>query len=434
MKVLLLSANTERLNMPTLPLGLSLVAAAVRQAGHETAFVDLLAASDPVAATRQAIETFLPEVIGISVRNVDDQVMQGTKFFLGPVKDLVAACRATTKVPIVLGGAGYSIFPAAALAYLGADFGICGEGEVAFPALLARLERDEAPSDIPGVYVLGHDAPAQRTFAQNLNALSLPGKELWSSADPQDPEVWVPVQTRRGCALDCTYCSTPDLEGRRLRCRSPELVARHVAHIAEAGFRQFYFVDNTFNLPPSYALELCRCLAALHLDIAWRCILYPHLASEELVGAMAKAGCVEVSLGFESGCPDVLRAMNKRFQPDEVRQISDRLAAHGIRRLGFLLLGGPGETKQSVEESVAFAQSLHLDMLKASVGIRIYPRTPLARIAVEERIVGAQDDLLQPRFYLRPELKGTIWKAVESLDPAALPPGCITNRDEAAKE
>ena len=340
MKVLLLSANTERINMPVLPLGLSLVAAALRQAGYETALVDLLAETNPAAAISHAVETFSPEVVGISVRNVDDQVMQDTKFLLKPVRDLVAACRAATKAAIVLGGAGYSIFPEAALAYLGADFGICGEGELVFPTLLARLKRGDGPSGIPGVYVRGHGAPVGRTFAENLDALPLPGDDLWSSANPQDPEVWVPVQTRRGCPLDCTYCSTPDLEGRRLRSRSPERVARHVAHIAEAGFRRFYFVDNTFNLPPSYALELCRCLAALHLDIAWRCILYPHLASEDLVAAMAKAGCVEVSLGFESGCPDVLRAMNKRFQPEEVREISERLAAHGVRRLGFCFWAG----------------------------------------------------------------------------------------------
>ncbi len=120
---------------------------------------------------------------------------------------------------------------------------------------------------------------------------------------------------------------------------------------------------------------------------------------------MAKAGCVEVSLGFESGYPPVLRAMNKRFQPDEVREISQRLAAHGIRRMGFLLLGGPGETKESVDESLAFARSLDLEMLKVSVGIRLYPYTPLARQAIEEGVVAPDDDLLVPRFYIRPGLE-----------------------------
>jgi hypothetical protein len=105
------------------------------------------------------------------------------------------------------------------------------------------------------------------------------------------------------------------------------------------------------------------------------------------------------------GSPGVLRGMNKRFQPGELPQISERLAAHGIRRLGFLLLGGPGETRQSIDESLDFARSPGLEMLKVCAGIRLYPRTPLARLAVEEGAVSPDDDLLMPRFYVRPGLK-----------------------------
>ena len=236
----------------------------------------------------------------------------------------------------------------------------------------------------------------------------MPEPDLWASIDPNDPDVWVPVQSRRGCPLACSYCSTPELEGMEVRMWSPTRVVEHIAKVAQAGFRRFYFVDNTFNLPVSYALELCKRLAELRLDLAWRCILYPQQVSEELVATMAEAGCVEVSLGFESGCSQVLHAMNKRYQPAEVREISARLAAHGIRRMGFLLLGGPGETRQSVDESLAFARSLGLEMLKVSVGIRLYPHTPLARLAVEEGVVFSEDDLLVPRFYIRPGLEDYI--------------------------
>ena len=97
-----------------------------------------------------------------------------------------------------------------------------------------------------------------------------------------------------------------------------------------------------------------------------------------------------------------------------MRRISDLLAEHGIRRLGFLLLGGPGETRESVKESLAFADSLDLEMLKVTVGIRIYPRTPLERIALEEGVISDTDDLLFPRFYLRPELEGWILDVVPS--------------------
>ena len=408
MKVLFISPNTERLNMPTLPLGLALVAAATRRSGHETRFVDLLAASDPLAVVRQAIGQFQPEVIALSIRNVDDQVMEGTQFLLEPARDVVAACRVASQVKIVVGGAGYSIFPDAALSYLGADYGICGEGEVVLPALLERLHRGQDAAELPGVYVRGGRPPTTRVFAEDLDLLPMPEPDLWASADPNDPEVWVPVQTRRGCPLACSYCSTPELEGTDVRMRSAASVVEHVATVADAGFHRLYFVDNTFNFPASYALELCRRLSELRMDLAWRCILYPQHVSEELAAAMAQAGCVEVSLGFESGCPQLLRAMNKRFQPDEVREISARLAAHGIRRMGFLLLGGPGETNETVDESLAFARSLNLEMLKVSVGIRLYPHTPLARLAVEEGVVFPDDDLLVPRFYIRPGLEDYI--------------------------
>jgi len=429
MRVLLISANTERINMPTLPLGVALVAAATRQAGHEVRLLDLRAGGDAGAAIGRAVMDFSPQVIGISVRNIDDQNMACPRFLLDGAREVVAACRAATAAPVVLGGAGYSIFPEAALRYLGADMGVCGEGEEVFAAILDRLGEGQNPAGLPGVYLAEGQVPAERHYVEDLDRLPLAGEEMWGTADRGEADLWLPVQTRRGCALDCAYCSTPQIEGRRLRCRSPELVARHVRAAAEAGFRRFYFVDNTFNLPPDYGLRLCRSLAAMAAKVQWRAIVYPHAVPEELLRAMAEAGCVEVSLGFESGSPAVLRAMNKRFAPEEVRAISRSLKAHGIRRLGFLLLGGPGETPQSVAESLTFAESLRLDALNVSVGIRIYPHTPLAWIAVEEGLVAAGDDLLRPRFYVRPGLDAPIRESLarRGLLPGEPPPGRVSS-------
>jgi hypothetical protein len=101
----------------------------------------------------------------------------------------------------------------------------------------------------------------------------------------------------------------------------------------------------------------------------------------------------------------MLNTFHKRFSPGQVRKTSDLLAAHGISRMGFLLLGGPGETRQSVQESLDFADSLKLDLVKVTVGIRIYPYTDLARRAVAEGIVTPDDDLLIPRFYVAPGLE-----------------------------
>jgi radical SAM superfamily enzyme YgiQ (UPF0313 family) len=105
-------------------------------------------------------------------------------------------------------------------------------------------------------------------------------------------------------------------------------------------------------------------------------------------------------MGFESGSERILKNMNKRFTPKEVRQISDMLSEQGIRRMGFLLLGSPGETRESVEESLVFADSLKLDSLKITAGVRIYPHTSLAKKATEEGVIASHHDLLLPRFYM----------------------------------
>jgi len=421
MRVLLISANTERVNMVALPLGMGLVAAATRAAGHETTCVDLLAAADPIAAARDAVAASRPEVIGVSVRNIDDQSRESPRFLLAHVKEVIDACRAASSAPIILGGAGFSIFPGPALAYLGADLGVAGDGERVFPALLDRLERGEGTADLPGVWTPAGGAPPQ--FAADLDALPLWDESLKAFADPADPGLWIPVQSRRGCPNDCSYCSTAAIQGRAIRTRSPRLVAATIGRLAAAGYRRFWFVDNSFNIPEPYAFELCDRLAALDPPVAWRCILYPQGIGERLVGALAAAGCVEVSLGFESGCAEVLQEMNKRFLPDEVRSAVDHLKAHGIRVMGFLLLGGPGETRESVEQSLDFATSLSLDALRVTVGIRIYPGTPLARRAVAEGVVAAADDLLWPRFYLAPGLEPWIH---ERLAAAGLADGGVT--------
>ena len=142
--------------------------------------------------------------------------------------------------------------------------------------------------------------------------------------------------------------------------------------------------------------------------LAWTCIVYPYQVGEELVADMARAGCVEVSLGFESGSPVMLKNMNKRFSPDDVRHAARLFHKHGIKLNGYLLLGGPGETRETVLESLAFADSLPLDFLKITTGIRIYPETELARAAVAEGVIAADDDLLLPRFYLAHGLDGWI--------------------------
>ena len=416
MRVLLISANTEQINMPVLPLGLACVAASVQGAGHEMQMLNLMMQTDTRQALKEAIVGFNPEIIGISVRNIDDQKMENPKFLLEGVKDVVRSCHEFSGATIVLGGAGYSIFPQASLDFLEADIGIQGEGESAFVKLLEKLGENRDLSEIPGLFLAGQDPQGEREYIKRLTDLPLPLPDIHLSTPSalKGQEVWIPFQTRRGCPLDCSYCSTATIEGRTIREHDPQKVVDIISKYAEVGFDHFFFVDNTFNLPNSYAGTLCEKLISAKQKITWRCLLYPWKVDVNLVEKMAAAGCKEVSLGFESGSAKVLARLNKKFNLDDVRQISNTLKDYGIRRMGFLLLGGPGETKETVNESLEFADSLNLEALKITIGIRIYPYTLLAKTALKEGLIKADDNLLFPRYYMSKDLEGWLRETVNT--------------------
>ena len=415
MKVLLLSVITENLFMKVLPLGAAYVAAAARDAGHDVKMLSLRSEGDDyLEILKNEVNRFRPQVIGVSMRNVDDQTMKDTVFFLKPVKEVVKTCRGLSDATIVLGGAGYSIFPASSLAYTGADMGIQGEGETAFVMLLDRLANGKQPLDVPGAYLPEKGLQTKLYFHKSLDdyTMPLPNIHLEIPEDSPDDPIWLPVQTRRGCSMDCSYCSTSAIEGRHLRKHSPEKVVENIKQYVAAGINHFFFVDNTFNFPASYAGELCDRILAEKLDIKSRCIVYPSKVDAGLAGKMAKAGFREISLGFESGSDVILRSFNKRFSIEEVRRISELFKKEDIFQMGFLLLGGPGETRETVLESLKFVDDLSLDFMKFSIGIRIYPNTPLAEKAIQEGKITSHDDLLLPEFYVVEEIKEWLYETV----------------------
>ena len=416
MKVLLISANTEQINMPVLPLGLAYVAAAIDTQGHTVKMLNLMMQTDAQKALHEALVDFNPDIIGISVRNVDDQKMENPRFLLGPVKEVVAQCRKLSHATIVLGGAGFSIFPQAALEFLEADIGIQGEGETSFLTLIERLRDKKNLSEIPGLCLPGRTSRRHSGHIKRLRdvTLPLPVMHLSTPSALKGKEVWIPFQTRRGCPLDCSYCSTATIEGQAIRKHDPEKVIEAISRYVEVGLDHFFFVDNTFNLPNSYAKALCDHLISSGSSINWRCILYPWKVDDELVEKMARAGCKEVSLGFESGSEKILAKMNKRFTPADVRRISETLKKFGIGSMGFLLFGGPGETRETANESLCFADSLDLEAMKITIGIRIYPHTPLAQAAVKKGLIEADDTLLFPKFYMTRGLESWLRKTVKA--------------------
>ena len=229
-RVLLISANRCTRPDAVFPLGLAHLSAALRQAGHEVAWLDVLTGLERLP---EVLSTWRPDYIGISLRNVDDVLIRKQETFFGDVASLSATLRQQTRCPIILGGSGFSIFPEQLLRLTGADYGICGEGEAALVALLVALENGGELSRVPGL-LFWHDgairvnAASAGTFDAELSEADRPAA---ITAHYLAAGGMLNVQTQRGCGFRCSYCTYPLIEGRRHRGRPPELVAAEFAQL-----------------------------------------------------------------------------------------------------------------------------------------------------------------------------------------------------------
>ncbi len=415
MRLLFISTNRCRLVFLPLPLGLAAVVAAVGEA-HEVRVLDFMFAEDPLAQVDRAVAEFRPEVIGISVRNIDNQDSRRPEIYFPEVKDLVQHLRGGSPAPMVLGGAGFSVAPLEFMEFTGADFGMVGEGE--FLARFLQVYPEKAWDQVPGLIWRqdgGLKLNPRRPLPQ-LEVLPGPALEYFTPGRYQEtpgtaglPGL-IPVQSRRGCPMRCIYCSTPLLEGTRTRAWAPEQVASWLAAWHEKwGLSRFYFVDNIFNCPVDYGRRLCRAIAALRLPLAWVCLINPAFPDQELFELIRVAGGAMVQVGNESGSELVLSRLGKGFALRQVERTLKLLQAADLPFTCFLLLGGPGETRETVQESVAFLEAYQPKMVNLKAGLRIHPGTPLHRLALAEGVVKPEDNLLWPKFYLAPAIREWIW-------------------------
>jgi radical SAM superfamily enzyme YgiQ (UPF0313 family) len=408
MKVLLISENRCRENLVPWPIGAACIASAAESAGHDVRGLDLMFSRDPASEVASAVRDFQPDVVGVSLRNIDNQDMHSNEFFLPEAKKIVEVLAPETEAPVVPGGAGFTIFPLECLEYLNLGLGIVGEGEEAFVSLLDALEAGADPSGIGGLAILragtGRINPAERLV--DFQKAPPPDRRAFDVAGYD----WVPgkgppfvanIQSRRGCPLRCIYCSSPLVEGRVVRCREARDVADELESLEkEHGLSTVIFADSHFNCPVEYAKELCALIIKKRLSIKWSCGLHPLYHDESLFPMLREAGCFAVSIGNESGSDVMLESLRKDFTKSDVRKNVVAAREQGFQVSCFLLLGGPGETRDSVEESIALMDELAPEAVRVTVGIRIFPGCELERIAAEEGVISPGQNLLEPAFYL----------------------------------
>ena len=403
-RILLVNLNNYDQPYPVYPLGIAYLDGALRGKGHLTSVWDPRTSKGGVEA---AIREFVPHVVGISVRNIDNVQSHNPRSFVQEAIDCCSQVRAATGAVTVMGGSAFSVFPRELFEATGVDYGIQGEGE---RTLLSLIEALQAQAPLDGIAGLYRRAPDGATLCLPAS----PNDVLFTSEPYHIPELIkayaaegsLPgIQTQRGCPLRCCYCTYPLIEGKRSRYRSGEEVVEEMRRLAGMGVRYTFIVDSVFNTRPDHVMEVCEALARADTGVHWECFLRPRNASREMLALMQRAGMRHVEFGSDSFSDPVLKAYGKSFAFEEIHRTSVDAHELGLHYSHFIIFGGPGETPESIEESLARSETLPGSYFFGTLGMRIYPHTPLWRqLAPEKNGESPADYLREPRFYLAPGL------------------------------
>ncbi|MBU0550207.1 cobalamin-dependent protein [Myxococcota bacterium] len=418
MRVLIVAANQEHTPDPVVPLGAAYIAAAARQAGHVVALYDACFDGAGFAeALRAKALAFAPQVIGLSIRNVDDVAWPQAKSYLPHYLKVVEVLRAAApSAPLVLGGSAFTLFPEAFIEALGADWGVVGEGERLFVRLLADLEADGDVSQ--GVYDHGASGDPRLLFAPRALRLL----ELRPAFDLVDLDRYlqeggaVNLQSKRGCAFKCDFCTYPQLEGTQTRAREVEAVVDEMeALVHERGVDFFFIVDNTFNTPKAHARALCQALIRRDLGVAWTAYATPAGLDAPLCDLMARAGCRSLDLGTDAAHAETLKGLGKSFKVKHIEQAAAACHAAGIRFSHSLILGGPGETMASLEETRRVIEATQPSAVIAILGARVYRHTALARRLIAAGLLRPEEIGVEPLFYIDEAVRDELVPWAESV-------------------
>lgn len=404
-KVLLINSNTEKSPWPVAPLGLCLIASYLKTKGVNVKVLDLCFSRNLFSDISQTISTFRPDWIGITIRNIDNEDCRNPIFYLSKIKEeIVDVCKRLSQADIVLGGSAINIISDEVLDFMGVRFAIVGDGEETF----FKLVNGKGPEEIPGVIDATRSQISNPPSFLNYNLDNTPSSKVYKWINFKQYEKYnasYPIQTKRGCALRCIYCTHKRIEGPVYRFRSVKNIVDEIEEVVkEHNPQRLYFVDSVFNVPPEHAMSICREIIRRKIKVGFSTMgINPKYVSLDLLRLMKKAGFSEIAMTLESASEKILQNLSKDFTVQDIERAIRLCHKVDLPCKWIFMFGAPGECEGSVKETFQFIEK-HLadkrrDLVYIVSGVRIHKGNELEALARSQGYIGAEESLLKPTWF-----------------------------------
>jgi len=415
MRILILHTNRNRFLTPP-PLGPAMIADSAA-ASHDVQLFDFMFKKEPAREAIRVIKEFQPDVIGVSLRNLDDQDSRTDYSPIAALKPFIADVRQTSQALIVLGGGAFTTLPAEILNFFEADYGIAGQGEKVFPRLIEQIERGTVDTNLPGLVFREDGKTTVNPTVIEGYPESFTPEQWFYDPKPYMRNPWPGiVLIKTGCPYRCVYCNARTIQGRTPKLRDPQVIVSEIENqVRQLNVRIFHLSDPCFGAPPDHAKEVLEAIIQSGLHIVAMTILRPNDVEEELLTLMKRAGIIFVALGADTLSQTTLETYQKGFSIGQVEQSCKLLQKHGIGYMIECVLGGPGETEKTLEESLAFLHKVKPTLTLLNAGIRILPEAPIYQIAAEEGLVKDPSELLLPKYYFSKDIAPeTLYRRIDT--------------------
>lgn len=363
------------------PTNLAILAAYLRENGHEVRILDLDVDGGTFDDMVDNILANEPEVIGFTCLTPRYPIVQ----------ELAGACKESNpKVKIVLGGPHVSGCIQSVLEEELIDYGIMGEGEGALLDLLNAIESESDTSEIANLILKKNGKPivnSPRPFIEDLDALPMPAWDLLSLNEYTDPAFFegahLGIMSARGCPFNCNFCASKVVWGRRVRYRSPQNIISEIElSINKYNIHEFMFYDDTFTMRKKRIIEFCDLIDKKGLNIRFYAQARVDTIDVELAVRLKNSGCFALAIGVESGDDHILAKMGKNVTKQQIRKGCLSLKKAGMPFLASYIIGHPGDTHETIQATIDFADELDADQAKFLIATP-YPGTKLFDLAVK---------------------------------------------------